>query len=633
MIPTGAGQPLAPGRRLLASAILAGAVVFGMVLGLYSQNAVWEGWLLDRLFQIRAILWPAGPDPDPPVVVIGLDERSLNSGLLATTPRVFMTPVLAQAGQAAFDAGATALGFDFVFAFNSDTFTDPMTGETPLRGFDRPFLAFLYKNRGKVFVARTSTGVPHQLVSGAAGPGGVRFAEVTPDGDGVVREHAPEMPLSNSPHIIDALLSSAAGNVPGRYVTLPDYRPASSVPYLSLIDVLEMNETAGGQEALKRFFGGRVVLVGSTLPNEDEHLYSGRFLPLLSQDLAMTGKRGRPPVRFAAAGVFVLADIIGAPLSGRIAVEPPYGTRFIAAFVFAAMGGLAGLWLPLRVLPLVTLAGVMLGLGAGLAGLEFGLLIAPATAPVGFVAALVVASLGKVGLLQRRERSLVRLFGHYLSPEVIKEMASSEQLPDLGGDTRHVVVAFIDIAGFTRISESLSDKDVVRLVNTCFDEIGKTIARHGGYIDKYVGDAVMAVWNAPNRIANPEQAAVAAAEDIIALIGPLRTVTGQRDLDLRIALNAGPVLVGDIGGEQRRSFTVMGTTVNTASRIEGVAKDHAVRVAMSQSVADGLPAAMPVKKLWSGQLRGLRAETTVYALEDPKTIIQPAASDSGPGQT
>ncbi|GAA0781728.1 adenylate/guanylate cyclase domain-containing protein [Roseibium denhamense] len=600
------------------------AMAAGTVLGLYSQRAIWEGWVSDRLLQLRAAFSAPDEAVREPVAVVGLDRVSLASDRLASVPRVFMTPVMAEAGQAVLDAGALAVGYDFVFAFSADAFADPVTAEQPLRGFDRPFLGFLYKNRGKIVVAKTSTGVPHRAISAAAGVEGVRLAEVTPDGDGVVRWHTPGSPLAQSPKFIDALLHAAGGNAEDRYIAVPERRLATSVPYLSLIDVLSLAETEEGRESLKEFAAGRVILFGSTLPNEDEHLYSGRFLPSMGLEDAETGDSGRPPLRYATAGVFILADLIGAPLSDRTAVDPPAASLYLAAAVFAVAGALAGLALALIILPLAAIGLAAAGLAITLVGLEAGYFVPPGVAPVAAVSALGLAVLGKVGILQRRERSLVRLFGHYLAPDVIKQMATSEQLPELGGETRPVIVAFIDIVGFTKMSERLPDHEVVRVVNTCFDAIGEVITKHEGYIDKYIGDAIMAVWNAPNKVAHPERAAVEAARDIIHLLDELKRITGQSGLDLRIALNGGPVLVGDIGGIHRRSFTVMGTTVNTASRIESVAKDHSVRLAFSAPVADPLGKDYPLVRLWSGQLRGLTTETVVYTLDDAAMFMEGA---------
>lgn len=629
MKPGGRIADSALGRKQLVLLIAVVASLAGLVVGLSANKAIWEGWVTDRLFQLRANFIQSGETASAPVAVVGLDQASLDSERLSRIPRVLMTPVMAEAGQAVIDAGATAVGFDFVFAYSADSFVDPSTGEARLSGFDRPFQTFAYRNRGKVFIAHTEIGVPHRSFTAAIGAGGVRSVIVSTDNDGIVRKHTPQLPLNDSPHLIDALLGAAGSDVSEAFVSIPDSRLATSLPYMSLIDVLTLGQSEEGRAALKEFSSGRIVLFGGLLPFEDEHLYSDRFLPHVSAADVETGPGGRPRVQPQTAGVFILADVIGAALSNRYAVAPPRGLLTALSFASAIAGAVAGLFLPLMVLPLIAMFGIALGIGVSLAGLEVGILIAPGVAPVSCVMAMVTAAVGKVSILQRRQRSLVRLFGHYLAPDVIKHMATSEQLPELGGDTRHVVVAFIDIVGFTKMSEKLADRDVVRVVNACFDRIGQTITKHQGYIDKYIGDAIMAVWNAPNSVDNPEQSAVDAAHEIIASLDEIKEITGEAGLDLRIALNAGPVLVGDIGGEHRRSFTVMGTTVNTASRVESVAKDKKVRLALSQSVADGLPKRYPLQEIWTGQLRGLSTEIAVYTLDVPEIYMEksPATAD------
>jgi len=617
------------GRKQLIALIALIAAGAGIAIGLSAEKAIWEGWVTDRLFQMRAMITGVDSDAPAPVLVVGLDQVSLDSERLAPIPRVLMAPLMAEAGQALLDAGAVAVGYDFVFAYSADSFADPSTGEQRLRGFDQPFQRYLYQNRGRVFIAHTEVGVPHRSFTAAAGQGGVRSVIVSTDSDGVVRRHNPNLPLSQSPHLIDALMGMAGAQVHESYTAIPSSRLATSVPYLSLIDVLTLLKNQEGRNQLADFADGRIVLFGGLLPYEDEHLYSDRFLPHLPENLAEDGPGGRPRVQPQTAGVFVLADFIAAALTGRIALEPPAGSLLGLGVVFAVGGAFAGLLLPLSALPGVAIGGVAVGLGISLAGVEFGILLAPGVAPVACISAMVISAVGKVGILQRRQRSLVRLFGHYMAPDVIKHMARSEQLPELGGETRTVVVAFIDIVGFTKMSENLADTEVVRVVNACFDEIGKVISRHQGYIDKYIGDAIMAVWNAPNTVDNPEQASVDAAAEIIGLLDHLRTVTGQAPLDLRIALNSGPVLVGDIGGEHRRSFTVMGTTVNTASRIESVAKECRVRLAVSGSVAELLPKTYSLAEIWSGQLRGLSSDIAVYTLDRPEMFMEPLDAASG----
>jgi adenylate cyclase len=617
-------QTAAAERVKLKAVMVLIAALLGVVSGLASIHAIWEGWLTDRLLQARAIVEPL-PQDRFPVAVVGLDQASLTSRRLEAIPRVFMSQAFAEAGAGLFEAGATAIGLDFVFAFSADSFADPQTGEARLRGYDRQFLQFLYENRGRVVVARTSTGVPHRSISAAAGNSGVRSTEIFTSNDGVVRRHRPTVPLEASPAFVDSMLGLMGSSMSRPYMPLPGARLAGTVPYLSLVDVLDMMDSEEGRAKLHDFANGRAILFGSTLPNEDEHLYLDRYLPQETVPGAIEGAMGRPPARTATSGVFILADLIGAPLTGRLASDAPFAAIAGLIVAFALAGALAGLNLPLPSLPFVAAGLIGGGLAIAFAALMYGTVLPAGAAPFAGFIALMVAGVAQVAVLKRRERELVRLFGHYLSPQVIKTMAEQERLSDLGGETRRVVVAFIDIVGFTRMSEQLPDREVVKVVNTCFEAIGGEITRFEGYIDKYIGDAVMAIWNAPNDVEAPEQRAVDCAMAVIAMLPELRRRTGQPGLDLRIAINAGPALVGDIGGETRRSFTVMGTTVNTASRIEAIAKEAAVRLAFSGSVAEGLPQAR-ILPLWKGTLRGLSAETEVLTLDDSSLFME----DTGP---
>jgi adenylate cyclase len=628
-------------RRRLKAAVIVIAVIAGVLAGIGATRALWEGWISDRLLQVRALITDL-PQDRFPVAVVGLDQASLTSKRLEAIPRVFMSQAFAKAGTALFDAGAKAIGLDFVFAFSADAFADPQTGEARLKGYDRQFLRFLYENRGRVVVARTSTGIPHRSISAAAGSDGVRSTEILTDNDGVVRRHRPQLPLAASPAFVDVMLSHAGASVSEPYLPLPGARLATSVPYLSLLDVLDLMDAPDGAERLKQFAEGRVILFGSTLPNEDEHLYLDRFLPRETPVGESAGPAGRPPVRTATSGVFILADLIGSPLVARTVTEAPLPLVGALIFVFAVAGALAGLNLPLPSLPLVVAGLVLAGLGLAFAVLMSGWTLPAGAAPTAGFIALMVAGVAQVAVLKRRERELVRLFGHYLSPQVIRAMAEEERLSDLGGETRKVVVAFIDIVGFTRMSERLPDREVVKVVNTVFDAIGTEITRSEGYIDKYIGDAVMAVWNAPNDVTDPEARAVGCALAVIDMLPELRRRTGQAELDLRIAINAGPALVGDIGGETRRSFTVMGTTVNTASRIEGIAKEAGVRLAFTGPVGDELPGTWAQRHLWRGQLRGLTSETIVLTLDDtrlwldasgPKLSLVPEDAEIAAGET
>lgn len=172
--------------------------------------------------------------------------------------------------------------------------------------------------------------------------------------------------------------------------------------------------------------------------------------------------------------------------------------------------------------------------------------------------------------LERERRARERL-ARYHAPSVIDRIvsSSSQDAGTMETEEREVTVVFADIAGFTRIAEKLSARDVTAMLNTLFGGLTDEVFREGGTLDKFIGDAVMAFFGAP--LAQPDHAlrAVRAARGMLARLEEFNAPRPlEQRLGLRIGINTGPVIVGDVGAEQRRDYTVIGDTVNVASRLE-----------------------------------------------------------------
>ena len=174
-----------------------------------------------------------------------------------------------------------------------------------------------------------------------------------------------------------------------------------------------------------------------------------------------------------------------------------------------------------------------------------------------------------------RRESLVRSnFERYFAPQLAARIAGSPEALRLGGDKRAVAVLFSDIRGFTALSETMNPDAMAQLLTEYFTEMVDCVFRHGGTLDKFIGDAVMAQWGAP--IGNPDDAdkAMAAAIDMMNELRKLNerwTSEGRPTLEIGIGLNYGEAFAGNIGSERRLEFTVIGDTVNTASRLCGAA--------------------------------------------------------------
>ena len=215
-----------------------------------------------------------------------------------------------------------------------------------------------------------------------------------------------------------------------------------------------------------------------------------------------------------------------------------------------------------------------------------------------------------------KEKEFMRdTFGKVVTPQVRDYFLDGNVA--LGGETLDITVMFCDIRGFTSLSESMAPKDVVALLNRYFTGLEKCISAHGGVINKYIGDAVMALFGAPVRSEHHAADAFAAAMDMKAALVEMNKgfrADGMPEIRFGIGLHSGPVLAGNIGAASRMEYTVIGDTVNTASRIEGLCKTYGKDLLVSESTA----AALSENKctfVADAEIRGRKEKVRLYTLQ------------------
>ena len=183
------------------------------------------------------------------------------------------------------------------------------------------------------------------------------------------------------------------------------------------------------------------------------------------------------------------------------------------------------------------------------------------------------------------KRYLKVAFQHYVPPAVVDDLVADAGKLQLGGEKRELTVLFSDIRGFTTLSEAMAPEDLVKLMNEYFTVMTEKVFQHRGSLDKYIGDAIMAVFGAP--VAEPQHAAFAcrSALDMVRTLRTFQDSLRQRGLpaiDIGIGINTGPMVVGNMGSKSRFNYTVVGDAVNLASRIEHLNKEYGTNILVSE---------------------------------------------------
>jgi len=254
---------------------------------------------------------------------------------------------------------------------------------------------------------------------------------------------------------------------------------------------------------------------------------------------------------------------------------------------------------------------VLLSLGAYQKGFWLPLVIQEAAVmlTIGFVLILNFATEG------RQKRFIKNAFRHFLSPEVIDQLIEHPERLKLGGERRILSIFFSDLQGFTSISENLDPETLVDLLNDYLTAMTDIIHEEGGTIDKYEGDAIIAFWNAPLDVPDHAVKAVRAALRCQAKLADMRPNYKERvgaELHMRIGINTGTAVVGNLGSHKRFDYTVMGDAVNLAARLEGANKQFGMFTMISQATKDLVGSQFFLREIARLAVVGRKEAVTVY---------------------
>lgn len=336
------------------------------------------------------------------------------------------------------------------------------------------------------------------------------------------------------------------------------------------------------------------ILSGSISPAEMQRLFGGQIVFVGAgavglRDLVST------PLQERELGVMVHAQAVEQMVLGEFLYRPDWSAGLEMA-ILVLSGLLLALMLPrLGAVRGAVLGGVLVALAAGSSWYAFryrDLLLDP-TAPVAALTLSYILVTLLTYVREERQRAYIHhAFDRFLSPELVKRIAADPGRLELGGEVRQMTVLFCDIRSFSRLSERMTPQQIIRFLTAFLSPMTDILLARKGTIDKFIGDAILAFWNAPLDDEDQHCNAARGALEMSARLDTLNRemiARGNPDwpgiVDIGIGINAGPCCVGNMGSAQRLSYSLIGDTVNVASRIESLTKQYGTRIAVGEDLA------------------------------------------------
>ena len=617
-----------------------------------------------RTFDFFQVLWPR-EQKSHPVVIVDIDEDSLKTMGQWPWPRTTIADLVTRITQ----AGAVAIGFDVIFA-EPDRMS-PAIAEQSFRGIDPDtrakldslpsndqVLADAIKQSSRVVAGETGTSIPTQTPPGEAtlqtgfavrGPdptpylvtfpgllrnvpaieeaaAGRGLFSINAEHDGIIRRVPVIMDAQNTlvPSLTMEMLRVVTHS--GAILVRVDEAGVQSVAVPGLVVPTDRNGQLWvhfNKHDPARYVSAKDVLQGTVDPDR----LRGRLVLVGTSAIGLLDTKTTPldPVL---PGVEVHAQILESILGKSLLVNPNYaiGAELVAAVVL----GLAIIvTAPMFSATVVVLLGAFLI--AGLVGLSLYLfvehnLLIDFTYPL-ISSWLIYLVLTFVNYFrEQKQRQQIRsAFGYYLSPHMVEQLARSPEKLVLGGEERRMTILFSDVRGFTTISEHYKDdpQGLTHLMNRFLTPLTNAIIERKGTIDKYIGDAIMAFWNAPVDDEDQEVNACDAALEMQARAAVLNEelkkeaeANGGVYMPLRIGigLNTGPCVVGNMGSDFRFNYSVLGDTVNVASRLEARTKDYRLPLVIGSRTAERAAGKFATMEIDLIQVKGKKQPEAVFTV-------------------
>ncbi|PDT33127.1 adenylate/guanylate cyclase domain-containing protein [Rhizobium sp. M10] len=585
------------GRRRLRLLVLSLTVL--VAISLLSRLPAWS------LLELRSFDYLSTfDDPRPPQggpVIVAIDEPSLaDINAQWPWPRSLHAELISQLRA----AGARVIGLDIIMAEPSNPGNDAaiakavgpdvvLAGDETL--IETPQASQLIR----------ATPLPALTQAGAV----TGIASIDLSGDGIFRR------IPGYEDGFAAMLAKASGAeaeiLPaGRLIQ--SFGPARSYPTVSYYQALDpQNLLPPG------YFKDRVVLVGLSLQNAPE-IDKGGVDAFATPYTVHTGK--------LVSGVEIQATIYDNIRYG-LSIREARLLAVAACILISVLLAAFTVWRSTGWLTIVTSAAALLAFATvSFAGIRLGHVF---VSPLGPTVAYIAVAFGQAAFdyaeERRNKRQIIRAFAQYISPDLVRRLSNDPSQLKLGGERRTLSVLFSDVRGFTTIAETLKDdpEQLTGLINRLLTPLSDVVMDHGGTIDKYMGDCIMAFWNAP--LDDPDHA-LHAVRASLAMQAAISRLNGQLEqeaaalgrkphiLKMGVGINTGECIVGNMGSTRRFDYSCLGDSVNLASRLEGASKNYGVALLLGEETARLVAANYTVIELDRIIVKGRTVPSPIYTV-------------------
>jgi adenylate cyclase len=594
---------------ILCSLVYAGFLLVFGPLALFNR--------LDQQLSNYLYLQPE-KSPSEDIVLIAIDDKSLELREASEIGTLqFAKADYANVIQKLADAGVSTIGLDIILSEAS--------GDEDVKK-----LTDVLSDNSMVIIAGQPNGLkPLQAIQDVAEE---QIASVVfvPDDDTVVRRQAVttednDLPTTFALKIASTFLGKEGGHIENQSYIVSDETIRVGGKKYAPIQIPLTNEN----EFLLNFFGRpnsyQSISMADVLKGDFVNRDSGEVIDLKNK-IVLIGEIGtaihdvqRVPVSFGVVmpGVEIHANAIQTILEQSFLQEQSNNAVLFLSFILFLISLSLYAFFKLRWSLLI--AGGLLGAYLISTWLAFssGLVLNSVFPYISILVALLVSYLYRYFVEEKKGRQTIKAFGQYVSPHVVQELLQDPSKLQLGGEKKMLTIFFSDIAGFTSISEKLTPEELVVQLNEYLDEMSDTIHRVDGTIDKYIGDAIMAIWNAP---LNQKEHAFLACKGALgcvkqlAVLNERRKERGDDPLGARIGLNTGEVVVGNMGSTTRFDYTVIGDSVNLASRLEAVNKVYGTDVMISETTYAFVKERVVARELDLITVKGKEQPVRIYEL-------------------